>query len=182
MPTEPRQAWTRPQRRLHWWTAGLVMAGFALAWLMVALPLTTLLLKFVLYQLHKTIGLTVFGLTSIRLAVLRRRGRPPMDDPIPEWQRRFARLVHRMLYGLLLVVPLLGYLTAATSVTEVPTLFLGLIPIPHIVGPDAAWSAVLTPMHRALAISLVLLAGGHAMAALRHHQRGSAVMRRMWRG
>jgi cytochrome b561 len=145
-------------RRLHWWSAGLVLCGFSLGWLMVAIPFSALLLKFMLYQLHKTIGLIVFGLTSVRIVIRRRQGVPP-------------GLVQAVLYGLLLAVPVLGYLTAAFSMTGVPTLFLGFVPVPHLVSPNAAWSAVVTPVHRALAIALILAAGWHAATSARWIRR-----------
>ena len=138
-------------RKLHWWSAGLVVAGFGLAWLMVAIPSSELLLKFALYQLHKTIGLAVWGLTIVRLATYRRR----------------PRGLRSLLFALLFVVPVLGYLTAATSVTEVPTLFLGFIPVPHLVPPNAGWYAIVTPVHRALAILLVALAAWHGVTSTR---------------
>lgn len=137
-------------RHLHWWSAGLVVFGFALAWVMVALPLSQLLVKFLLYQVHKTVGITVFALAVVRLAMVRRP--------------RGMRLI---LLALLLIVPILGYLTAATSVTGVPTLFLGFISIPHIVPPNALWCAILTAIHRALAVALILLAGWHAVTMVR---------------
>ena len=43
---------------------------------MVALPFRQLLLKFLLYQLHKTIGITAFVLALGQLALHWRRGRP----------------------------------------------------------------------------------------------------------
>ena len=112
--------WGRTQRRLHWWTAILVLTAFPLGWVMVGVPIQELLLKFVLYQLHKTIGLTVLALTIARLAVRRARGRPEWDD-LPAGQRRAAGAMHALLFALLILVPLLGYLTAATAPAQVPT-------------------------------------------------------------
>ena len=80
-----------------------------------------------------------------------------------------------LLLVLLFVVPVLGYLTAATSVTEVATLFRVFIPISHLVGPDAGWSSVVTTLHRVLAIMLVLLAVWHAIVAAHNHSRRSAI-------
>jgi len=40
------------QRKLHWWTAALVLLGCAIGWLMVVVPFRHLLAKFFLYQLH----------------------------------------------------------------------------------------------------------------------------------
>jgi len=147
---------------------------------MVAVPLRELLLKFSLYQLHKTIGLTVFGLALYRLGIRARVSRPDWDPHLAEWQRRAAASMHAMLYALLLAVPVLGYLTAALAPARVPTLFLGLIPIPHLVSPDAQWFAVVRQVHRWTAVLLVLAAATHAGAALEHHRRGRSVLRRMW--
>ncbi len=172
--------WGRGLRRLHWWTAGLVFVAFPLAWLMVAVPLRELLLKFLLYQLHKTIGITVFGLGLYRLGIRARVGRPDWDPHLPEWQRRAARSMHIMLYALLLLVPVLGYFTAALAPARVPTLFLGLISVPHLLSPDAYWFAAVRQAHRWTAVLLVAAAAGHAGAALEHHRRGRPVLKRMW--
>jgi cytochrome b561 len=174
--------WSIAQRRLHWWTAGLVGLGFVLGWVMVAVPLRALLAKFLLYQAHKTLGLLVLLLTLARLPLRLRRGRPHWDAALPDWQRRAAALMHLALYGLLLVVPVLGYLTAATAPAQVPTLFLGVIPVPHLIGADPAWFAVLRQVHRALAILLVALASAHALAAVTNHLRGHRGLAAMWRG
>lgn len=178
----PPLGWSRAQRRLHWITAGLVGAGFALGWVMVAVPLRALLAKFLLYQLHKTLGLLVLLLTLPRLAVRLRRGRPTWEATLRPSQRRAAAVAHAALYALLLAVPVLGYLTAATAPAQVPTFFLGVIPVPHLLGVVPAAFAVLRPMHRALAILLVGLACLHALAALRHHVRGRRTLIAMWRG
>ena len=141
-------------RALHWWSAALVWVGFGLGWLMVAVPLSKLRVKFALYQLHKTIGLTVWGLTIVRLALYFKR-------------RRRLGVLRTALFALLSVVPVFGYLTAATSVTEIPTLFLGSIPIPHLVPPDAWWSAIVTIVHRVLAILLIVLVAWHGVTSTR---------------
>lgn len=174
--------WPRGQRVLHWATAALVLAGFALAWIMVALPFRPLLLKFSLYQAHKTIGLLVIALTLLRLGMRAAIGRPSWDAGLPPLQRRLAGAAHAALYVLLLAVPILGYLVAATSPLPVPTLLFGLLPIPHITGPNRDLFALLRPLHMLAAISLVLLAAGHAAMAIRHHRTGSTILRRMWRG
>jgi cytochrome b561 len=176
------EAWSRAQRRLHWWTAGLVAAGFALGWIMVAVPLRDLLTKFLLFQLHKTLGLIVLGCVLWRLALRARRGRPAAEPGLAAWERGAARFGQGALYALLLAVPVLGYLTACTAPGGVPTLFLAVIPIPAVVGPDPGWYAALRVTHRWAAIALVGLATGHALAALRHHRRGRRLLARMWRG
>jgi cytochrome b561 len=182
MRPERSSGWTKAQRRLHWWTAALVLLAFPLGWVMVGVPISQLLLKFLLYQLHKTLGILVFVLVVARLVVRARRGRPRWDEDLPGWQRQTAGAVHVLLYGFVLVTPLLGYLTAATAPIGIPTLFLGVIPIPHIVGPDPVWFSVLRQVHRSMAMLLVVLAGAHALAAFHNHLRGRGTLIRMWRG
>jgi cytochrome b561 len=174
--------WPRGQRRLHWWTAALIAAAFTLAWIMVAVPLEALLAKFVLYQIHKTLGLTALSLVLLRLAWRMRRPRPGWEPWLPAWQRQAAGAMHAALYILAVVVPVLGYLTAATAPAQVPTLFLFIVPVPHLLPVDPGAFAVLRPLHRAAAILLVTLACFHAAAAVHHHLRGRPTLMRMWRG
>jgi cytochrome b561 len=181
MRAELSSGWTKAQRRLHWWTAALVLLVFPLGWLMVGVPLNQLLLKFLLYQLHKTLGILAFALAVIRLLVRARRARPSWDEGIPDWQRQAASAVHALLYAGLLATPMLGYFTAATAPIGIPTLFLGVIPIPHIVSPNPVWFSIVRQIHRSMAILLVVLAGGHAAASIHNHIRGRGTLVRMWR-
>jgi cytochrome b561 len=177
-----RLGWARGQRRLHWWTATMIAAAFALAWVMVAVPLEQLLLKFVLYQAHKTLGLLVLACVLARLAWRARRCRPDWEPDLSAVHRRAAAAGHALLYALALLVPVLGYLTAGAAPGSVPTLFLFVLPVPNIVGSDPALFAVLRPLHRAAAILLVACALAHAGFAFYQHRRGGLTLRRMWRG
>ena len=176
------EGWSRGQRWLHWAVAALVLTGFAVGLVMVSLPLTRLLAKILAYQLHKSLGLLVPPLVLWRLWLRARRGRPEEDAAIPAWQRRAASAVHVVLYALLLVVPLLGYLSASTAPGQIETTLFLVIPVPHLLAPDEALFRTLRGIHQALAWTLVLLAAGHAAMALRHHLHGRATLRRMWRG
>jgi cytochrome b561 len=150
----PRLVWlrrlARVRRHLHWWTAALVILGFVIAWIMTALPVAELLVKFLLYQIHKSLGLCVAGLAALRLFLAWRTGSPP-------------RGMQAVLYGLLLIVPLLGYLTAAASPTAVPTLFFLLLRVPHAIAPDQAVFDVIRSVHKWLAVGLIALAVWHAI-------------------
>ena len=173
------------QRRLHWWGAGLVFLTFALGWIMVAVPLRELLLKFVLYQTHKTTGLLVLLIVFARVWFRATRGRPvwpPLGlTPLAYLRQRAASAMHATLYCLLFVVPVLGYLSAATAPERIPTLFLLIIPIPHVLAPNPALFAILRAVHRALAITLVGLALGHAAAAIYGEVCGDGTLQRMRR-
>lgn len=174
-------AWSVAQRRLHWVMAGLVVANFLLALVMVALPLSALLAKILTYQLHKSLGLLLIPLWAWRLWLLGRRGRPA-PVTLPGWQQRAVLLGHGVLYALLIVVPVLGFLTGAAAPVAVETVFFLILPIPHPFAPDQALYDVLRPLHQGAAWALVALALGHGVMAIHHHRQGLPVLRRMWRG
>jgi len=163
--------WSTAQRRLHWWSAALVLAALGLGLLMTALPYSTLLAKFLAYQLHKSVGLMVFALVLWRLA-LRARYRAPPAGPL-------ARLGQGLLYAMLLAVPLLGWLVAQLAPGPVPTTLFLLIPVPHLLAPDPTLYAWARPVHQIAAWLLVTLAAGHGGLGLWHLRHGLPLGRRM---
>lgn len=179
MSASSSDGWSGAQRRLHWVVAGLVVAAFAIGLVMVALPLTRLLEKIIAYQVHKTLGLLVPPLVLWRLWLRARRGRPAEDPAIPPWQHRLAAAGHIVLYLLLIAVPVLGYLSASTAPGEIETTLFLLIPVPHLLPADEALYNMIRPVHEVAAWSLVLLAAGHAAAAIHHHLKGRRVLRAM---
>jgi cytochrome b561 len=174
-------AWSVAQRRLHWAMAGIVFVNFLLALVMVALPLSALLAKILTYQLHKSLGLLLIPLWVWRLWLLVRRGRPA-PVALSGWQQGAARLGHGTLYGLLVAVPVLGFLSAAAAPIGVETVFFLILPIPHPFAPDQALYDVLRPLHQVAAWALVVLALGHGAMAIHHHRQGLPILRLMWRG
>lgn len=167
------EAWRAWQRRLHWAVAGLVFGNLALGLAMEAVPLSLLLVKFLSYQLHKSLGLLVLGLTLWRLGLRGVVGRPAA---VGGWA---AALGQGVLYSLLIGVPVLGWMTAAAAPGDVPTWFFLLLRVPGPFGSDAGLYAVLWPAHLWAAVVLGVLAVGHAGMAVRH---GGAVLRGMWVG
>lgn len=149
---------------LHWLVAALIVCGFTLGLSMVPLPLSKRKLE--LYLWHKSIGITVFLLTCLRLLWRSRHAPPPLPS-MPEWQRRATVVAHGALYVLLLLIPLSGWLYS--SATGVQVVYLGLVPLPDLVPKDKALAAVLRACHVTLNFTLAALVCVHAAAALRHH-------------
>jgi cytochrome b561 len=161
--------------------AALVFVNFLLALVMVALPLSALLAKILTYQLHKSLGLLLIPLWVWRLWLLARRGRPA-PVALPASQQGAARLGQAVLYTLLIVVPALGFLSAAAAPIGVETVFFLILPIPHPFPPDQALYEVLRPLHQGAAWGLVVVALGHGAMAIHHHRQGLPILRLMWRG
>jgi len=155
--------YSAPAIALHWLIALLILATVPLGLVMTELALSPTKLR--LYSYHKWIGVTVFALACVRLA-WRTTHRPPALPPIPAWQAQMSRIVHRALYGLLLAVPLSGWLYS--SATGVPTVYLGWWQLPDLVARDKELAAALRLLHKSLNVALATLVLLHVLAALKH--------------
>lgn len=150
---------------LHWLTVLLVFTAFPLGLYMHELALSPLKLKLVNY--HKWLGVTIFLLTVMRLAWRAAHTPPPLPETIPLWQQRAAHGLHLLLYMLLLVIPLSGWLMS--SAKGVPVVYLGLIQLPDLVAKDKALGNLLAEVHELLNFGMLALVGLHVAAALKHH-------------
>ena len=149
---------------LHWLTALLIVAGFTLGLSMVGLPLSREKVQW--YAWHKWIGITVWLLTCGRLAWRWTHSAPPMEL-MPRWQQRAAIITHALMYALLVVIPLSGWLYS--SATGVQVVYLSLLPLPDLVPKDKAMADVLRSVHVTLNFTLLALVCIHVAAALKHH-------------
>jgi cytochrome b561 len=149
---------------LHWLTLALVVANLALGLSMVDLPFSPQ--KFRWYLWHKWIGITVLLATSLRLAW--RAGHPP-PPPVPmvAWQHQAALVSHRLMYVLLFLIPLSGWLYS--SATGVQVNYLGLVTLPDLLPKDKALAGALKLVHAVANSLLAAVVCVHAAAALRHH-------------
>lgn len=183
----PRESYGSGAQLLHWMSAVLVMAMLGLGVTMVWW-VTDLGAKFSLYQLHKSLGVTVFALTLFRLVWRWSHARPPYPATMAAWETRAASANHGLLYVLLLVLPLSGWAMVSASTFPVPTVLFGWLPLPHIaplaeLTPDGkrAIETLLKGLHLALAATLATLVAVHIAAALRHHfVLKDGLLRRMW--
>lgn len=161
------QRWGALSIALHWLTFVLVL-GMAIVGLMMT-ELANSPLKIQVYALHKSFGLTVLGLTVLRL-LWRFGGRVPA--PVlgtPAWQHHIARLTHGALYLLLLAVPLSGWWFNSTA--GFPLRWFGLVKLPALAAFDPELKALARETHETLFYSLAALVLVHSGAALWHHYR-----------
>jgi len=164
---------------LHWAMALLIFALFALGWVAVSLPLSPLKLK--LFHWHKSLGLLALLLVGLRM-LWRLLDRPPRPVAgLAAWERGLARGAHLLLYLLMLLMPLSGWLI--NSAANFPFKPFGLFPLPDLVEPDKALQADFQLLHLTgfwLLAGLLVL---HVAAALRHHfVKRNPVLQRMLPG
>lgn len=157
--------YTRTALSLHWLIALLIFTAFPLGVYMHELPLSPYKLQ--LYSYHKWIGVTVFLLMMVRL-YWRLMHRPPaLPLSMPRWERIAAESVHYLLYALLFLIPLSGWLMSSAKGFQ--TVWFGVLPLPDLVGKDKALGDMLKEVHELLNFTLLGVLGGHIGAALKHH-------------
>src|SRR5665213_829975 len=100
--------YTPTAKVLHWLVVALLLAQYTIAWNMPHIGRNTK--PDTIINLHFSLGVLVFVVVLVRLAWRWTHAEPVPLDGIPPWQVTTARLVHGLLYALLLVIPVLGWM------------------------------------------------------------------------
>lgn len=158
---------------LHWLIGIAIIAMLVMGLRMVhgGLPMAD---KFKLYQLHKSVGLTVLGLAALR--VLWRLGHkpPPLPADMPAWEKGAAEGTHWLLYGFMIGMPVIGWAMVSMSPLSIPTLWFGVVRVPDLsflsaFGSKPVLEPILKALHAYGAYLLIAFLALHAGAALRHY-------------
>jgi len=157
---------------LHWAIALLILGQVAGGLYMHNLP-NSAPVKFDLYQLHKSFGLSILLLTIVRLGWRFGHKPPALPAAMPGWQKIIARITHWAFYALLFATPLAGWAMVSVSPLDVPTVWFGLIEAPHLpffggVADRGGAEDLFQEGHEYLALSIVGLLVLHVGAALKH--------------
>jgi len=171
----------RPERysaiaiALHWASALLLLFQIGLGWALEDLPKGAV--QFAGYQFHKSVGIMILLLSLARLVVRLFKARPaPVKDG--KAQMMLASAVHVLLYGVMIIGPLTGWIIVSTAKVRLQTMLFGMIPWPDLpVGQ--AFHAPAEVLHGALGtvgLALIVLHGG---GALYHHFKREDVIGRM---
>jgi cytochrome b561 len=161
---------------LHWVMLMLILAAYATMEFKSIFPKGTAPRES-MATWHYTLGSLVFVLAWLRLVARLMGSEPAIEPPLPAWQSRLRAIMHCALYGLMISIPLLGWLTLNAKGTAVGLLGYDL---PVLIGKSQAAAKVLKDLHEILARTGYLLIGLHATAALFHHYcRRDNTMRRM---
>jgi len=157
--------WGVGARTLHWVMALLIIGAGIVGLYMSDLPNSPQKIR--IYALHKSVGLTVLALLLLRVT-WSLADRRPREVPMPLWQAMAARVVHLLLYALMLLLPKSGWLY--NSASGYPLQWFGLFNLPSLTGgADPALRAVAHELHEYGFWLLVIALVAHAGAALKHH-------------
>ncbi len=167
------------QKWLHWLHAALILTLIPVGIIMSnSDPSPTVN---AMYELHKSFGMTVFVLAVIRVAYRVARGAPAYADELPAVQRMAANAVHHLLYALIVVTPILGFV--GTSMCCKPVNLFWTVPVPFGFDGSEATTKLVFTLHKTAAITMAVLVIGHIGAALFHgFVRRDGILRRMLPG
>jgi cytochrome b561 len=170
--------WGSLAKFFHWAVVLLIIVQGAIGLIMVDLPKSPGVIP--VFSLHKSLGLTILALATLRLAWRAFDPRPVEPPDIAHWQVLAARAGHAFLYVLLFAVPLTGWWFDSLSGLR-PLYFFGLFEVPHLVAPDKALKELASQTHATLFWVLVAVAASHALIALVHQfKHRNNVLGRMW--
>jgi cytochrome b561 len=157
--------YTRVAAALHWTIAALLLVatGLALFRETFAAHAETMI------TLHKAVGLAILALALLRLGWRLGHRAPSLPDAIPRWERRLAGTVHFGLYGLMIAVPLAGWLFVSMAPSSRPIDWRGGEGVPELpLGTDDSAAFVWHEAHELTGFAFIALIALHLVGALRH--------------
>jgi len=105
--------YTATAKALHWFIVALLIVQFIIAWIMPEIRRNTQ--PGTLINLHLSFGVLIVVVAIVRLGWRLTHREPVPEDGLPPWQVKSARVMHWLLYLLLFVVPILGWVNALVA-------------------------------------------------------------------
>jgi cytochrome b561 len=175
-PRNPRPAarYTRTAIVLHWLIAVLLVIGVVLGLTADELPEDWIRPAI---DLHKSFGLTILGLVLARILWRLSHPAPALPGVYARLERAAAHSVHLLLYGLMLLLPISGWLhdSAFKDAAAHPLSLFGIVPWFRIAAiqnmpaaPKEVLHGQLFAVHVWASYALYALVGLHILGALKH--------------
>lgn len=155
------QKWAVSSRIFHWVSVVLLIV----TWTMIYLNKDAT--DFTYLNLHKAFGISVLCWTVARI-INRFLTKAPPDVPMPKSQTIIAHLTHLLLYGLLIAMPMAGWLMSMYG--NHPVSFFGLFNIPVLVTPNKSTAGFFNNLHTHIIWPMLWIFSGLHIAAALFHQ------------
>lgn len=166
-------------RVLHWLIALLILGMIGVGWYMAGLPDEDPV-KYDIYPVHKSIGITLLGLIVLRLLVRFVSPIPKLPNELAGWEKVLTKTTHFLLYLLMLLVPISGYLMS--DFAGFPVEWFG-IDVPGFVPDNMDNSENALSAHGILPYILLGLVILHILGSLKHRfidkDKNTDVLKRM---
>jgi cytochrome b561 len=152
-------------RAFHWLTVALLLVIIPLGLVMGSLPRGVV--QNVFFITHESLGLTVLALTLARFAWRLGHSPPPPSADLSQIERAASGGVHLLLYAVLIVMPVTGYLFVTLS--DIDLSYFGVVRVPALFEPDKPTGKLFGSIHITLQWAIYALAATHIGAALHHY-------------
>lgn len=149
---------------IHWITALLIFGLLAVGFYMGSLDFSED--KLALYALHKSFGLLVLTLVTIRVIWHIIHRKPKSLSTHTKIEKALSHAAHAFLYLAMFALPLSGWVMSSAGDFSIQ--FFG-IDMPDIVSKDEALFRSSREVHEILAIIITGVIGLHILGALKHH-------------
>lgn len=154
-------------RVLHWLRAVLILGLIAVGWTMTSLPDAAPVKFATLYPLHKEFGLLTLLVVLVQLAIRSRSALPVEPAGLAPWERALSHWVHRAMYALAVLVPLMGYAMSSSFTQSDGVPFFGLA-VPELLPKNDKAFALFDLAHQVLAYTLLGLVVLHVAGVIKH--------------
>jgi cytochrome b561 len=154
--------WSFSVRALHWLSALLVIGCVGAVWghelFVKGDPMRTQMML-----ANFALGGLIAGVTWVRIAVRTNAVAP--THAMPRWMTQSSKLVHVALYGLLVALPVLGYMSTASHESPSPVLATFSLPtLPY----SASMAHGFKELHEGMASLLLVVLALHVGAVVLH--------------
>jgi cytochrome b561 len=163
---------------LHWVIAALIVTNYVLFLISDRLPEVQ---RGPYMTPHMSIGISVLGLSLIRLFWRLGHKPPTLPSEIAAWEAGVSKVVHVLFYFLMIAIPFTGWLMVSAYPEAPPVSFFGLFNIDLPFGKSKALSGIGHQGHEILTYALYGIVALHVVGALKHQfYERMPFIRRMW--
>ncbi len=151
-------------RVLHWTIAVLIISTLFIGLILddVSGPE-----KFTLFRWHKSFGITVLALATIRIFWRFSNIHPAKLPTHAAWEKFLASVTHFLLYFAMIAMPMSGWLMSSAKGVKVSV--YGLFTLPDLIAPNKPLGHLLNEFHVYTGWTLIALISLHALGAVKHH-------------
>ena len=165
------ETYTKVAITLHWLIGIAIIAMLVMGVMLEDIPDEY---KFIAYQTHKSIGLTILILSFVRLFWRLSHRAPALPATMAKWEIIVSKITHVAFYVLMIGLPLSGWALVSASPRNIPTLWFGVFEWPHLpilsdVVDKKGVSDSFAELHESLANITIALLALHIGGALKHH-------------
>ncbi len=168
---------------LHWGSAVVMTSLFALGVYMIDLGYYDENYT-ASYSIHKGVGMIAILIASTQILWAVSNKSPMLVATLKPWERISAKLMHWILFALILIVPLSGYGIAVAAGQGVDIFGFFSVPaiLPGVLMEMENLESLMSNAHFYLAYGSASLVLFHVVAALKHHfiDRDRTLRRMLW--